>query len=243
MRLIAHPYGWGNMLIALACILERAAFYLAFRASMAVRTFRFYAAAGKPGWDSFRIQGKAIMNEYNVIYADPPWAYRNQRTGGSMCSGASQKYSVMSLEEICALPVCDLTARDSVLFLWVTTPMMDEGLQVMKAWGFKYKTKIYWRKIMSLGMGYWFRGQVEELWLGVRGHVKAFRLQECNIIQCKALAHSQKPEEFRQLIERATGKMPDRRMLELFARRKYSNWSVWGNEVVSDIEINTLELT
>src|SRR3990167_10883008 len=173
---------------------------------------------------------------FDIILADPPWAYRNKKTGGSMISGAEAKYPTMSVGELRSLPVKEIASKDGVLFLWTTTPMQEEAMQIMKAWGFKYKTKIYWRKIMSLGMGYWFRGQVEELWLGVRGHVKAFRLQECNIIQCKALAHSQKPEEFRQLIERATGKMPDRRMLELFARRKYSNWSVWGNEVESDIE-------
>ena len=100
------------------------------------------------------------MNEaYDVILADPPWAYRNKRTGGSMISGASQKYPTMSVEEICALPIGEIAARDSVLFLWVTTPMMEEGLQVMRAWRFKYKTKIYWRKIMSLGMGFWFNSR------------------------------------------------------------------------------------
>ena len=179
------------------------------------------------------------MNEaYDVILADPPWAYRNKRTGGSMISGASQKYPTMSVEEICALPIGEIAARDSVLFLWVTTPMMEEGLQVMRAWRFKYKTKIYWRKIMSLGMGFWFRGQVEELWLGVRGRVKAFRLQECNIIQTKVLRHSQKPYEFRCLIERATMGLPGKR-IELFARNKYPGWDAWGNEVQSDIEIIT----
>ena len=101
----------------------------------------------------------------------------------------------------------------------------------MDEWGFKYKTMLTWRKIMSLGMGYWFRGQCEHLLLGVKGKVKAFRLQECNFIQCKAEKHSKKPEAFRQLIERATANMPTQDRIELFARQKTPGWDVWGNEV------------
>src|SRR3990167_7373220 len=161
---------------------------------------------------------------FDIILADPPWAYRNKKTGGSMISGAEAKYPTMSVGELCALRVKEIVSKDSVLFLWTTTPMQEEAMQIMKAWGFKYKTKIYWRKIMSLGMGFWFRGQVEELWLGVRGNVRAFRLQEPNFEQCKALAHSKKPEFFRQLIERATYKMPSRNKIELFAAECKEGW-------------------
>ena len=84
---------------------------------------------------------------------------------------------------------------------------------------------------MSLGMGYWFRGQCEHLLMGTKGKVKAFRLQECNFIQTKVGKHSQKPEEFRQLIERATAKMPLTNRIELFARQKTEGWDVWGNEI------------
>ena len=173
------------------------------------------------------------MKKYQIILADPPWRYRNKKTGGSMKSGASQKYPVMSLEEICSLNIDKIRDTNSVLFLWVTCPMMEEGLQVMKAWGYQYKTKIYWRKIMSLGMGFWFRGQVEELWLGTRGKVKAFRLQVSNFKQTKALKHSQKPEEIRKIIEMVN--LSPR--IELFAREKTPGWDVWGNEVKSDIEL------
>jgi N6-adenosine-specific RNA methylase IME4 len=174
---------------------------------------------------------------FQVIYADPPWQYRNKKTGGSMKSGAEQKYPTMTFAEICALPIKDIAEKDSVLFLWVTTPMMEEGLAVMKAWGYRYKTKIYWRKIMSLGMGFWFRGQVEELWLCTRGKVKAFRCQVANHIQTKVLRHSEKPEEFRILIEKATAQMP--RRVELFARKKTDGWDVFGNEVESTITLTT----
>jgi len=169
--------------------------------------------------------------KYNIIYADPPWSYRNKNTGGSMKSGASAKYSTMTVEEICALPVQDIADRDSVLFLWVPVPLAEEGLIVLKAWGFKYKTKIFWRKIMSLGMGFWFRGQVEELLLGVKGKVKAFRCQRSNWIEAKVGKHSEKPREARELIELATFKMPDPRRIELFARHTRPGWDAWGNEV------------
>jgi len=171
--------------------------------------------------------------KYQIIYADPPWSYRNKNTGGSMKSGALAKYKTMSLLEICNLPIDEISNKNSALFLWVTCPLMQEGLQVMNAWGYHYKTKIYWRKIMSLGMGFWFRGQVEELWLGIKGKVPAFRLQIANFIQTKALKHSQKPIEARQIIEQT--KLVPR--IELFAREKIPGWDVWGNEIESDIKL------
>lgn len=169
--------------------------------------------------------------KYQIIYADPPWSYRNKNTGGSMKSGAGAKYPTMSIQEICELPVKEIADKNSVLFLWATVPLLPEIFEVLPAWGFKYKTMLTWRKIMSLGMGFWFRGQCEHLILGVRGKVKAFRLQEANFIQCKALRHSQKPEEFRQLIERAIINMPEQNKIELFARQKTDGWDAWGNEV------------
>jgi len=171
------------------------------------------------------------VKKYQIIYADPPWSYKNKRTGGTMQSGAANKYSTMSVGDICALPVSDISDRNSVLFLWATVPLLPEALEVMKAWGFKYKTMLTWRKIMSLGMGFWFRGQTEHLLLGVRGKVKAFRIQKPNFVQCKVGRHSQKPQEFRDLIEMAS--LQPR--IELFAREKTDGWDVWGNEVDSDI--------
>ena len=167
--------------------------------------------------------------KYRIIVADPPWQYRNKNTGGSMISGSAAKYPTMSLEEICALPVQNICERDCVLFLWGTTPLADYPFEVMKSWGFKYKTKIYWRKIMSLGMGYWFRGQVEECLVGIRGNVKAFRLQKPNFIQSKVRNHSQKPEEFFELIEPAIKDINPK--IELFAREKREGWNSWGLEV------------
>lgn len=150
-----------------------------------------------------------------------------------MNSGVSKKYPTLSVAEICDLPIVDITAKDSMLFLWTTTPMLPDAFKVMEAWGFKYKTAIYWRKIMSLGMGFWFRGQVEICLFGIKGKIRAFRCQEPNFIQSKARKHSQKPEEFFALIEPYALKP----RIELFARDKRKGWDCWGNEIKSDISL------
>lgn len=175
--------------------------------------------------------------KYQVIYADPPWSYSNKKTGGNMISGAGCHYKTMYLEDIKAMPVQDLCEKDSVLFLWAVNPMLPDAIDVMKSWGFKYKTTITWRKVMSLGMGFWWRGQTEFLLFGTRGKVKAFRMQEANILQIKVGKHSSKPHEFRQMIERATKDMPNK--LELFARSKWPGWHVFGNEVENSIQLVT----
>lgn len=171
------------------------------------------------------------MKKYKMIYADPAWSYDNQNTGGSMISGANAKYSTMSLEEIKELPVKDISSKDSVLFLWATVPLLPEALEVMKEWGYQYKTTIFWRKIMSLGMGFWFRGQVEMLLFGVKGKVKAFRCQKCNFIQSKVRKHSQKPTQIYGLLEEISKKHNLDPKVELFARERRQGWDVWGNQV------------
>ena len=166
-------------------------------------------------------------NRYKVIYADPPWAYRNKRTGGSMNSGSADKYPVLGLDVLSLFPVKDIAYKDSVLFLWATVPLLPDAITLLNNWGFEYKTAVFWRKIMSLGLGFWFRGQVELCLLGVRGRVKPFRLQRANFIQSKALRHSEKPAEMRELIE-ATGLTP---RIELFARQTVEGWDYYGDEV------------
>jgi len=169
--------------------------------------------------------------KYKIILADPPWSYENENTGGNMCSGSKAKYPTMSLEEIKSVDIASISDKNCVLFLWTTTPLAQEGFEVMKAWGFKYKTTIYWRKIMSLGMGFWFRGQVETLLVGIKGKVKAFRSQRPNFIQSKAGRHSQKPYEMYGLIEEIAKKHDLYPMIELFARHKREGWSALGNQV------------
>jgi len=182
------------------------------------------------------------MKKYQIIYADPPWQYRDTarykkyRLHGF---GAEHHYNTMPLDEICNLKVKDIADINSVLFLWVTVPLLPYGFKVMESWGYKYKTSIFWRKIMSLGCGHWFRGQVEVCLMGVRGKVKAFRIQKCNVIECKVGKHSSKPEQLYELIE-MTGLNPK---IELFARSKgeligkRKGWDVWGDQVKSDIKL------
>ena len=169
--------------------------------------------------------------QFDILYIDCPWQYRNKRTGGSLSSGAATQYPTLTIEELCELPIPQLAAKNSILGLWSTVPLLPEALQVMAAWDFRYKTKITWRKTMSLGMGYWFRGQVEDLLVGIRGKVKAFRCQKPNFIETKVLKHSEKPECFRHLIEEATANMPSQRRVEVFARTQVPGWCAIGNEV------------
>ncbi len=175
------------------------------------------------------------MKKYKILLADPPWSYRNKNTGGSFKSGSSAKYKTMSVEEICNMRkfIDEISDKDSVLFLWAIVPLLPEGLEVLNAWGYKYKTSLFWRKIKSLGMGFWFRGIVEVLLMGVKGKVKAFRIQKGNVIQSKVRKHSRKPDEFYELIE-MSGLEPK---IELFARNRRNGWSAFGDEVESDINL------
>ncbi len=168
--------------------------------------------------------------KYQVIVADPPWQYKNKKTGGSMKSGSAAKYPTMAFNEICDLPVPDICEKNSILFLWGTTPLPRHSLEVMDAWGFQFKTKIYWVK-PRLGMGFWFRGGVEECLIGIRGNVKAFRCSKPNFIQAPVRKHSQKPEEFFELIEPELDRFGLTSRIELFARNTRPGWMVWGDEV------------
>ncbi len=195
------------------------------------------------------------LKKYNVIYADPPWSYDNKKTGGSMNSGAGDKYVTMTNEDIANMHIHSLSEKNCVCFMWVTVPLLPEGLYALQHWGFEYKTMITWRKIMSMGMGYWFRGQCEHLLLGIKGTVKAFRQQRANFYesevfeldeyyQSKTGKHSQKPHYFRELIETAVKvSFSTPVKLEMFARSRdglfsddeYKGWDVYGNQVNNSI--------
>jgi len=182
--------------------------------------------------------------EYSVIYADPPWEYNNKRTGGSMKSGASQQYETMNTDDIIAILQSVKTNGNSVIFMWATTPLLDIAFRVLTD-RFEYKTALTWRKIMSLGLGYWYRGQTEHLLVGIEGHIKPFRMQVPNFYESKVGKHSQKPQYFRRLIEESTKNIPDRRMIELFARGCHEGWDCWGNqaslELLDELVLNDIE--
>lgn len=183
-----------------------------------------------------------VTKKYNVIYADPPWNY-NSRSGRDFKHAATDKYSTLSLEDIKNLPVQKITQDDAVCFLWATVPLLPQALEVLQAWGFQYKTKLTWDK-KAITTGFWFRNQVEDLLMGIKGKVKPFGCQKANIFQCMYGRHSQKPDYFRNLIsEVVTTSFFNPMKLELFARSRgglfpddeYKGWDVWGNEVNNSI--------
>ena len=164
---------------------------------------------------------------YGVIYADPPWSYDNAGPQG----GVGVEYQTMTDAEICALKVP--AAKDCVLYMWATMPRLPLALDVIKAWGFTYKTGACWDKL-RLGIGYWFRGQHELLLVGVRGKVSPPKVEDRirSVLRCKSGRHSAKPDQMRDHIAKV---FPDVPKLEMFARRKTAGWDAFGNQVEHDL--------
>ena len=162
--------------------------------------------------------------KFQVIYADPPWRYDFSATDNRKIEN---HYPTMSLEEIKALDIP--SDNNCILYLWTTAPKLVEGLDVMKAWGFEYKSHSIWDKV-NIGMGYWWRSQHEILLVGTKGTISpppdTFR--ESSIYREKRTKHSRKPEHYKAFITKA---FPEHNKLEVFARAKSNEWEVWGNEV------------
>lgn len=181
------------------------------------------------------------MQKYDIIYADPPWQYRTYSKKGKGRSAESH-YPTMSIEEIKALPVSELAAKDCALFMWITFPCLQEALEVLTAWGFSYKTVAFvWvkqnRKSDSLfwGMGYWTRANAELCILATKGHPRRISSDVHQVIVSRIEQHSKKPDEARDRIVRLMGDLP---RIELFARQSPKGWDVWGNEVECSIELS-----
>jgi len=171
-------------------------------------------------------------NKYDVIYADPAWQYND-----STCTGAAEdQYTTMPLEAIKALPVNNITADDAMCFLWVTMPLLNEGLEVMEAWGFQYTTNAFtWIKVAENGkprmmLGRWTRGNAELCILGKKGKCANWRdaADVHSVIEAPLTRHSEKPHIVRTEIERLLG---ERKRIELFGRASFKGWDVWGNQV------------
>lgn len=174
--------------------------------------------------------------KYNIIYADPPWRYECRGVQGA----AENHYPTMTISEICDMPIKTICNKDCVLFIWATFPQLKEAIQVMEAWGFKYKTVAFvWLKQNKkgvgwfYGLGFWTRGNAEICLLGVKGKPKRKSNRVHQFIISPLRGHSQKPDEAREKIVELMGDVP---RIELFARQKASGWDVWGNEVISDID-------
>lgn len=162
--------------------------------------------------------------KYQIIYADPPWRYDFSKADNRKIEN---QYPTMSIEDICKLPIP--SDENSILFLWATAPKLLEALEVMKAWGYTYKTHSVWDK-ETIGMGYWFRGQHELLLVGVKGKVSPPdpSNRSSSVFREKKTKHSKKPLWYRDYITVAFPKM---KKIELFARDTAVGWDCWGNEV------------
>lgn len=171
--------------------------------------------------------------KYNIIYADPPWKYNNQKNNDPKMGGIT--YKVMELEDIKNLPIQQIADKDCVLLMWVTMPKLIEGLEVIKAWGFNYITCAFtWVKqnpsgngIYS-GLGHWTNGNAELCLFAKKGTPKRKARNVKQIILSPRRRHSQKPDETRDRIVNLLGDLP---RIELFARQHSDGWDCWGNEV------------
>lgn len=166
------------------------------------------------------------MGRFPIIVADPPWRYEHIARS---CDAIENHYPTMDLAEICRLPVRDLATDAAVVFLWTTSPKLIESGRVLEAWGFEYRTCLAWVKDRT-GLGYWARQRHELILVGVRGDFPppAEGLRPDSVIEAPRGRHSEKPEVFRDLVDRM---FPDLPKLELFCRNPRSGWTSWGNEV------------
>ncbi len=173
------------------------------------------------------------QKRFGVIYADPEWEFKTRSEAG-MDRAAENHYPTSTTEVIATRPVGKIAAEDCALFLWATVPMLPEALQVMGAWGFKYKSGMAWDKVEP-GQGFWFRNQHELLLLGTRGNVPApaFGTQWNSLIAERKRGHSEKPDWAYELIEAYFPNLPK---IELNARTRRDGWDAWGFEAPEDDE-------
>jgi N6-adenosine-specific RNA methylase IME4 len=172
---------------------------------------------------------------FGAILADPPWQFRHRTGKVSPEHGRLRRYRTLTLDEIRALPVGDLAAERSHLYLWCPNALLLDGLEVMAAWGFSYKTNLVWSKVRKdggpdgRGVGFYFRNVTELLLFGVRGRLRTLGAgrRQVNLFATRKQEHSRKPDEAYEIVE-ACSPGP---YLELFARTPRSGWTQWGDEV------------
>jgi len=173
--------------------------------------------------------------KYNIIYADPPWAYRVWSKKGQGRT-AEAHYSTMSKEDIESLPIREIADKNAVLFLWVTYPTLEQGLELVRKWGFTYKTCGFsWVKLNKksntdfVGLGYYTRANNEFCLLCTKGKpLKRLDRSVRQIIMSHVEEHSKKPAQVRERIVKLFGDLP---RIELFARQYADGWDCWGDEV------------
>lgn len=176
---------------------------------------------------------------FSTVLADPPWQFQNRTGKVAPEHHRLSRYPTMNLEDIKRLPVAEVVEDTAHLYLWVPNALLPDGLQVLQAWGFNYKSNIIWHKIRKdggsdgRGVGFYFRNVTEVLLFGVRGK-NARTLQpgrsQVNMIQSRKREHSRKPDEQYAIIESCSPGA----YLELFSRGVRENWTVWGNQADKD---------
>lgn len=180
--------------------------------------------------------------KYKVIYADPPWKYwawNEESENGSR--NATDHYSTMSIEDLKALPIEQIADKNCALFIWFTNPLLPEGIDLIKAWDFEYKTVAFsWMKThnngaLYCGIGHYTRHGNELCILAMKGALKRVDTSVYQVLKAPVTEHSKKPDEVRRRIVQLFGDVP---RIELFARQKAYGWDAWGNEL---IDIPTLE--
>lgn len=190
--------------------------------------------------------GEDLLNavgkkRFGTILADPPWRFINRT--GKMAPEHKRlaRYSTMTTDQICALPVRDVVADPSHLYLWVPNALLMDGLRVMQAWGFDYKSNIVWHKVRKdggsdgRGVGFYFRNVTELVLFGVRGkHARTLApgRRQVNLLATRKREHSRKPDELYEIIE-ACSWGP---RLELFSRGQRKGWQCWGDQATDDYQ-------
>lgn len=177
--------------------------------------------------------------KFRTILADPPWQFQNRTGKIAPEHRRLSRYRTMTFDDICSLPVEGIAAETAHLYLWVPNALLPEGLRVMEAWGFGYKSNLVWHKVRKdggsdgRGVGFYFRNVTEIILFGVRGK-NARTLppgrSQVNMIQTRKREHSRKPDEQYELIE-ACSEGP---FLELFARGERKRWETWGHQADAD---------
>jgi N6-adenosine-specific RNA methylase IME4 len=179
-------------------------------------------------------------NHFGAILADPPWGFQAWDGNKIPTRSSATPYRTMPMDEIAALPVADLAAEDCTLFCWVVWPTLPEAIEVIRAWGFAYKTCGFaWMKAdvstinlfddpvdAYMGLGYWTRANSEVCLLATRGKPKRLNADVRQGIIAPRREHSRKPDGIHERIERLVAGP----YLELFARQKRPGWTVWGNQ-------------
>src|SRR5580658_10486988 len=176
---------------------------------------------------------------FSTVLADPPWRFQNRTGKVAPEHRRLSRYDTMTTKEIAALPVAEVTAPQSHLYLWVPNALLADGLTVMEEWGFTYKANLVWHKVRQdggsdgRGVGFYFRNVTELVLFGVRGRLRtaAAGRRQVNLIATRKREHSRKPDELYGVVESCSPGP----YLELFARYPRAGWSVWGNEAAPEV--------